>query len=95
MAVVLRMFAVGRAYRVYAFERDDECPLFDFLEQLGREDKAERGKILARIRRVAEHGAPRNVEQCRFISALDGFELKTTGGVRVFAFYDKAPTYGG
>lgn len=89
MAVVLRRMTAGRAFRVYAFERDGDCPLFGFLSRLERNDADEHAKILALVGRVAEHGTPRNDQKCRFIPELDGFELKTTGGVRVFAFYEK------
>jgi phage-related protein len=89
MAVVLRRMIAGRAFSVYAFGHDDGCPLFDFLERLERDDEAEHAKIMARISQTAECGPPRNVEQCRFIPELGGFELKTRGGVRVFAFYEE------
>ena len=89
MAVVLRRMLAGREFRVYTFGHDDDCPLFDFLERLERDDESEHAKFWALIQRIAEHGAPRNEQKCRFIPELDGFELKTTGGVRVFAFYDR------
>jgi phage-related protein len=89
MAVVIRRIAAGRAFRIYAFGDQDDCPLADFLARLGRDDEAERDKILALIGRIAESGVPRNEQKCRVFRELDVFELKTTGGVRVFAFYDK------
>lgn len=89
MGIVLREVRSGRACKILAMGTDKDCPLFDFLAKLGRDDQKEFAKLRALLDRTAEHGTIRNDQKFRFFNAEKVFEFKTPGGVRVMGFWDE------
>lgn len=87
MDVLLTEIVTGRRCRLFAIGDERGYSLLDFLAALEREREDEWAKILALLEQTADHGPPRNVEKCRFFKRERVFEFKTTGGVRIMAFW--------
>jgi|ERR1043165_6920193 phage-related protein len=83
---------LNTAYVIYGWVNGGKCLIEDFLVDLKSLSPNDWKRIVSMIARTAEHGPPRDEEQCR---ALEGdraeglFEFKTRGGVRVLWFYDR------
>ncbi|MFU8780733.1 MAG: type II toxin-antitoxin system RelE/ParE family toxin [Kiritimatiellia bacterium] len=88
-AVVLREVRKGTTCTLVAVGSYQSCPLLFFLEQLLKDNPGEAARVAALLDRTAEHGPPKDKTKCRFFKALQIFELKTRGGVRVMAFWDE------
>jgi len=88
MALFLREVRRGRACALFAMGSEERCPVWEFLDGLQREDRAEFDRTMALLDYTAEEGPPKNVEKCRFIRELRVFEFKTRGGVRIMGFWD-------
>jgi len=89
MGVVLREVRRGRACSILAMGTGKDCPLFEFLEKLRRDDQNEFARLRALLDRTAEYGTVRNEQKFRFFNAEKVFEFKTRGGVRVMGFWDE------
>lgn len=89
MCVVLREVRSGRACKILAMGTDNDCPLFDFLGKLKRDDQNEFARLYALLDRTAEHGTVRNEQKFRFFKREKVFEFKTPGGVRLMGFWDE------
>ncbi len=89
MDVVLRVVRQGRECAIFALGTIKGCQLLDFMTMLSHDHPDELSRIRALIERTSDHGIPRNVEKCRFFPQMGLFELKTSGGVRVMAFWDE------
>lgn len=89
MSLVLRTLKRGRACTLAAIGSEDQCLLWDFLDDLRRDLSAEFARMLALLEHTAEHGPPRNEQKCRFIREYQLFEFKGHGGCRVMAFWDE------
>lgn len=63
--------------------------MFTFLTEQEQKRKKEWDKLMKLLDYVAEHGTPKNEEKCKFIKKERVFELKTGGGLRLFAFFGK------
>lgn len=87
MSVVLKEIFSGRDCQIYAMGDEKGFQLVDFLGVLEQERSSEWLKILALLNRTADHGPPRNQEQCRYFKKERVFEFKTGGGVRIMAFW--------
>ena len=87
--VYLQKMIEGRECLLCALAGQNDCPTLDFLNDLKRDNEREYVKIMAYLARTADHGPPvKNKEKCRYFPQLKAFELKTTGGVRIMAFWD-------
>lgn len=89
MSIVLRKVKLESHCTIYAMGSKDDCELFTFLEKMQADDENEFDKINALLDHTATYGPPRNTEKCRWFSDIDVFELKTKGGIRIMAFWDK------
>ena len=89
MCVVLREVRSGRACKILAMGTDNDCPLFDFLGKLRRDDQNEFARLRALLDRTAEQGTVRNEQKFRFFKREKVFEFKTRGGARVMGFWDE------
>jgi hypothetical protein len=88
----LSEITIGDAFRIYAVSSKTDDPCYDFLTAAQLEQPNEHAKLMARLQRSADHGPPRNEEQCK---QLDGkrpeetvYEFKTHK-LRLFWFYDE------
>jgi phage-related protein len=62
----------------------------EFLINLKATNPSEHARIEALFTSTADHGPPiRNERKCRFLKEYKLFEFKTSGGVRVMAFWDE------
>lgn len=83
---------LNTTFVIYGWVNGGKCLIEEFLVDLKSLSPNDWKRIVSMIARTAEHGPPRDEEQCR---ALEGdraeglFEFKTRGGVRVFWFYDQ------
>jgi phage-related protein len=66
-----------------------ENPVLAFLTEQEQERQKEWDKLMKLLEYVAESGTPKNIEKCKFIKKERVFELKTGGGLRLFAFFGK------
>jgi len=87
--VVIQEIITGRTCSLFAIAGEDDCPVQDFLNKLMEDDRNEFEKITRLLNYTAENGPPNNEEKCRYFKELKVFELKTGGGVRIMAFWDK------
>jgi len=90
--IYLSELTAGDAFRIYAVSSPTDDPCHDFLTTVQLEQPNEHAKLMARLQRSADHGPPRNEEQCK---QLDGkrpeetvYEFKTHK-LRLFWFYDE------
>jgi len=74
----------GRRFDIYAIRNKGVSIVQDFIEGLGESDKT---KILALLKRAADHGPPRNKEKFKRIGS-DIFEFKSYQ-VRILCAFDK------
>jgi phage-related protein len=88
VGVVLHEIASGMHCSLMAMGDETECPLHTFIAELAQSNQKEFGKVTALLKRVADHGLPRNEEKCRYFRDLQAFELKS-GSIRVMAFWDE------
>ena len=88
MSIFLREILHGRAATILAMGTKEDCQVLDFLQELAGKDANEAGKIWALLDHTKDHGPPRNEQKCRFFKKERIFEFKTTGGVRIMAFWD-------
>lgn len=80
----LEEYQRGQRYTVYAYvRRNGSCPVSDYLARL---TERQRRKTDALIQRSAEHGPPRNREQCAPLRGESFFEFKAHQ-VRIFWRY--------
>lgn len=80
----LEEYQRGQRYTVYAYvRRNGSCPVSDYLARL---TQRQRRKTDALIQRSAEHGPPRNGEQCAPLRGESFFEFKAYQ-VRIFWRY--------
>src|SRR6266566_816727 len=84
MPLVALRIRQGNAFTVYALEENGLCKLRDFLDAIPNRDL---GVLMRLIDYIVNTGTLRNTEQSKQIGDKL-FELRTTGGVRVFYFYD-------
>lgn len=90
MNVVLTEFIRGRQFRLFLVGSDTQNPAYDFLTQLAQTHAAEHEKLLARLQHTAEHGPPKNKEQCRQLKGGGPVVLEfKTHKSRLFWFYDE------
>jgi phage-related protein len=89
MDIVMRELRRGRSATIFAMGTNEDCQVLEFLKDLAESNGAEAARTWALIDHTVEHGAPKNKEKCRFFAELKLFELKTRGGVRIMAFWDK------
>lgn len=97
MQVLLTEVFPGRVNRIAAMGTTKGCELLQLLEvlhqeppyEVGTDQQAEAVKMAALLRHVAECGIPRNEQKCRVLKGTDLFEFKTTGGLRILAFWDE------
>jgi phage-related protein len=87
MSVALKEIATGPAFRICAMQTGRDNPVEEFLKEQEAERPEEHAKLMNLIDRVTKHGPPKNKEKCNFFKKERIFELKTGGGLRVFAFY--------
>jgi len=81
---ILKLLA-GRKFTIF-YIRGSKADVPEILDGLGDGDK-DKPKAYERIDRCAEHGPPRNIEQCRKIESVKGlWELKA-GRIRIPFFY--------
>jgi len=88
----IRTIIQGPRFRICAYEKGTSCETLEFLKDLENNQPADHKRILAIIKKTADSGPPRNIEQCNSLSgehADDLYEFKTPGGVRLLWFYDK------
>jgi len=82
----------GAKFRCYAIKSETQAPCHDFLTTAESEMPSELAKLLARIQRAADHGPPRNEEQCRQLNGRTPeetvYEFKTHK-LRLLWFYDQ------
>lgn len=82
----------GRSYSIYALSSDTAEPCHELLESTLHQHANEHAKLLARLQRTADHGPPRNKEQCRQLNGDRAeetvYEFKTKK-LRLFWFYDE------
>ena len=80
----LEEYHEGQRYAVYAYVRGNgSCPVSDYLAGLA---ERQRRKVDALLKRSAEHGPPRNREQCAPLQGESFFEFKAHQ-VRIFWRY--------
>jgi phage-related protein len=89
MSLVLTEMISGRSYRLCALRSAKESPVLAFLTEQEQKHQKEWDKLMKLLDYIAEHGTPNNEEKCKFIKKEGVFELKTGGGLRLFAFYGK------
>ena len=89
MSLVLTEMISGRSYRLCAMRTAKENPVLAFLSEQEQERQKEWDKLMKLLDYVAHHGTPKNEEKCKFIKKERVFELKTGGGLRLFAFFGK------
>ncbi|MCP5487631.1 MAG: type II toxin-antitoxin system RelE/ParE family toxin [Verrucomicrobia bacterium] len=88
--MIIQEIISGRTCSLFAIAGDNDCPVHDFLSDLQGKDHREFAKIMKILADTAESGPPkRNEQKCRYIRELKVFEFKTTGGVRIMAFWDQ------
>jgi len=90
--LILSEVVRGSSCSIYALSSENAEPCHEFLESTLLQHRNEHAKLLARLQRTADHGPPRNQEQCR---QLNGdrpeetvYEFKTKK-LRLFWFYDE------
>ncbi|MFY9268250.1 MAG: type II toxin-antitoxin system RelE/ParE family toxin [Candidatus Manganitrophaceae bacterium] len=74
----------GPAFALYGIVQSTECLVQEFIDTL---PQAEQKKIIALLKRTADHGLPKNEEKFKKLWD-DLFEFKT-GQVRIICFFDK------
>lgn len=95
MELVLHTVQKGARFTIYALEEQPaaggtsqpKCPLLEFLAEAEQKWPDEWAKLAKRMERAADHGPPRNEEQCKQLAG-DIYEFKTRGGLRVLWFYE-------
>ena len=88
MEIRLHTIYKGLVKHVVALEIDGKCPASDYLDEAEQKKNAEYKRLVTRIESVANHANFRNSEI--FNVEGDGlYAFKTSGGLRLYAFYDK------
>jgi hypothetical protein len=66
------------------------CPTFEFFSEAAKKEPDDLGRMSALLDIVAERGPIRNTQKFRRITDSDKiFEFKTSGGLRLFCFFDE------
>jgi len=89
MHVLLTEIVRGGASRISAMGGVKGCELLRFLMTLQKDSPSEASKMAALLQHVAENGILRNEQKCRVLPGTGLFEFKTSGGVRILAFWDE------
>lgn len=94
MAVKTEIIQDGDAFQVRALHvpkqasTDTHCPTIKFFSEINKSNKTELAKLLALLKRTAEHGPPQI--ETKFKHLRDEiYEFKTHGGLRLLAFFDE------
>lgn len=87
--IILSEITRGDAFTIYAVKSDTATPCHDFLNTAFDENPNEHAKLMARLAHAAEHGPPRNKEQCRQLHGETGLYEFKTHKFRLFWFYDE------
>ena len=89
----LQLITRGSRFDLYAIDLSDspnrvECPLIDFLEDLGKSTPSAYKSIVAVLQLHADHGPVLNERKSRIVSKQSRiFEFKNRQGSRVLYFY--------
>ena len=89
----LQLIIRGSKFDLYAIDLSDspnrvECPLIDFLEDLGRSTPSAYKSIVAVLQLHADHGPVLNERKSRIVARQSRiFEFKNRQGSRVLYFY--------
>jgi phage-related protein len=74
----------GKAFDIWAITHGDKCPVQEFIDGLEKQDQK---KVIALLKRLADHGMPANEQKFRKLKGLDIWELKSFQA-RIFCFFD-------
>jgi phage-related protein len=74
----------GKAFDVFAVTRAGKCQVQGFIDEL---DKQDQKKVVALVKRLADHGMLANEQKFHKLKGLDLWELKSFQ-VRIFCFFD-------
>lgn len=86
--LVLHLVARGSFHTVVAVADAHGCPLWEFLTRIRLTNPHEWSRLMARLTRLAEHGRGPSSREFRFLQGHELFEVKSSGGGRILAFYD-------
>ena len=75
----------GNKYDIYAVAKNQECLVQEFIDEL---QEADRKKIVALLKRAADHGLPINSEKFRGIRNTDLWEFKSYQ-VRILCAFER------
>ena len=81
----LKLLKAGKMFSIYAVVLDNStCPAKDFLEQVGRRDRASHKSLINILIRHADHGVLRNKRKSKVIKGRANLlEFKTRQGDRL------------
>lgn len=75
-------------FLIFGWLENDRCPVLEFLQDLKRDGAIDYRKMVARLKLLADNGAPSNEEQCKKLED-DIWELKAGDGIRILWFYER------
>ena len=68
----------------------DKCPVLAFFEEQSKQHAEDFEELLALLTFTANQGPPANDTKFKHLTGTEGlFEFKTSGGLRVFCFWDE------
>ena len=76
----------GRSYAIFTISNGGRCIVRDFIKALNTSDQK---KIVALLKRTAEHGTPKNTEKFDSIQGTSLWEFKSFQ-IRIFCFFNKS-----